>query len=714
MTGNIRLAAALSVGTAMLIQPASLIAQAVQQPLAPPANTLGTKYDVAYGEPFIDVDEERTFPRPHRYIHGGFKDSHLLFSVYLPPRELYKKRFLLIMEGGQGGMDKMMASRSGGYGDPFTWAFDLAFDDLGAYLVETNEGHYPDEGLGHESGKDVWQASAYATDYVRTIARAYYGDAPAHGYVNGCSGGGMRSSSSLENAPGLFDGGVSQAWGQDPVTGWSVYALVGTLLKDKLAQVRDAAAVGGGDLYAGLDARQAEALRLFVSLGYPIQAMPELSAGFVASPVIVHGVKDEDPAYFEDFWTRPGYVGHDQPDLVMPMLINEEATIEQVYTGNDMVKAGWARAATDAATFGSDASSVLGAIRAVRLGSTREPASLFMTRVTIITGTNAGKSTYVAMPRAGGVVDAFIQRSADVFHKVKVGDRVRIDNRDWLAYMYYHRYSVKEVTDRIGVRTPGHQLLWPQHKLLENPDGTPRYPQRGKRTTDVGLSKGEIDPRSKFITMNGMADEPIWPSSQELYGRLARQKLGKRADGQFRQWFLDRVPHCSGPLKGPRSTTYVPSTGINNEALRQVVRWAEQGKPAAPSTGYHFAPDNQLTLASTIDKRGGIQPIVDLKANDSQRVEVKIGEMVRFSGTAALPKGSTVVTAAFDFEGQGTWPQSAPTASAASTFAASATHAYDRPGTYFATFRVGLAALGRPATEKYPIYNLSRVRVVVR
>lgn len=97
-------------------------------------------------------------------------------------------------------MDKVLGSQYAGnfYSD---WLFDLAFDDLGAYLVETNEGHYPNEGLGTDNDKDIWQASAYATDRARLIAQQYYSTAPQLGYINGCSGGGMRSASSLEHEP---------------------------------------------------------------------------------------------------------------------------------------------------------------------------------------------------------------------------------------------------------------------------------------------------------------------------------------------------------------------------------------------------------------------------------------------------------------------------------------------------------------------------------
>jgi hypothetical protein len=41
---------------------------------------------VMFGKAFIDVDEWRDKTRRHRYVHGGFENSHLRFSIYLPPK----------------------------------------------------------------------------------------------------------------------------------------------------------------------------------------------------------------------------------------------------------------------------------------------------------------------------------------------------------------------------------------------------------------------------------------------------------------------------------------------------------------------------------------------------------------------------------------------------------------------------------------------------
>ena len=50
--------------------------------------------DPLYVDPFIDIDEWRDAPVRHRYVHGGFTDTDLRFSMYFPPAEAYEGRFL--------------------------------------------------------------------------------------------------------------------------------------------------------------------------------------------------------------------------------------------------------------------------------------------------------------------------------------------------------------------------------------------------------------------------------------------------------------------------------------------------------------------------------------------------------------------------------------------------------------------------------------------
>src|SRR3546814_6473440 len=43
--------------------------------------------DSYFGRPFIDADEMRDDPLPHRYIHGGFENTDTRFAIYFRSEE---------------------------------------------------------------------------------------------------------------------------------------------------------------------------------------------------------------------------------------------------------------------------------------------------------------------------------------------------------------------------------------------------------------------------------------------------------------------------------------------------------------------------------------------------------------------------------------------------------------------------------------------------
>src|SRR5262245_52145338 len=66
----------------------------------------GQSYDQYFSKPYIDVDEWRDKPVRHRYVHGGFKGTDTLFSMYFPPEEQYQRRFfqpLAAVSGSENG-----------------------------------------------------------------------------------------------------------------------------------------------------------------------------------------------------------------------------------------------------------------------------------------------------------------------------------------------------------------------------------------------------------------------------------------------------------------------------------------------------------------------------------------------------------------------------------------------------------------------------------
>ena len=76
--------------------------------------------DPRFNDPYVDIDEQRNTPVPHRYVHGGFKGTDAKFSFYFPPKELFQGRFfqnthqLLTSENGPAG-NIGFAIASGGY-----------------------------------------------------------------------------------------------------------------------------------------------------------------------------------------------------------------------------------------------------------------------------------------------------------------------------------------------------------------------------------------------------------------------------------------------------------------------------------------------------------------------------------------------------------------------------------------------------------------------
>jgi hypothetical protein len=372
-------------------------AQAAAQ-LQAPADPTPTMYSLTYEEAFFDVAECRDKPHRHFYIHGGFENSHLYFSVYLPPKQLYKERFLLMLAGGTGGSDKMLTVPG------WDWAFDVAFQDLGAYVVETNEGRYPDEGLGTDNPKDLWQASGYATSYAREIAKQFYGERPNFGYITGCSGGGTRSSCHVENLPDLINGSVSEAWGQLGLKQWSVYGLAGKLLGPKLADVKDAMELGGSkDPYKRLTSMQTEAVRDWLGMGMIRDGVSQRKAGWFTAPVQMYYIRDTDPSYFEDFWTEPGYQGRDNYKALEPYILDQQVTVVRLLTVAELRGArtlgGGERDAADVATYGPNRVDRSQAKQALVVAGFDGPQDILThATITILGGPDKGKFLQTLRP----------------------------------------------------------------------------------------------------------------------------------------------------------------------------------------------------------------------------------------------------------------------------------------------------------------------------
>ena len=141
--------------------------------------------DPFFSEPFVDGDEERSEPVPHRYVSGGFKGTKARFSFYFPPQGQYQGRFF------HNTYPMALSSDIG----PFPIEFEVAMGDLGftldsgAYYVQTNNGgEFRNPAV--DPAIPAYRTNAAAAKYSRVIARQVYGrEHRPYGYLFGGSGG---------------------------------------------------------------------------------------------------------------------------------------------------------------------------------------------------------------------------------------------------------------------------------------------------------------------------------------------------------------------------------------------------------------------------------------------------------------------------------------------------------------------------------------------
>src|SRR5574341_890582 len=274
-----------------------------------------------YTQPYVDVDEWRDKPIRHRYVHGGFKGTELLFSIYFPPKEQYQRRFFQPLQAvsGSENMAPMAMNQASGLG------FALA---SGGYLVESNQGSR------NMFGGDA-RANAAVAQHSRVLAAEMYGPHRPFGYVYGGSGGAFKPIGCVETQPGVWDGSLPFVHGS-PVAiphVFTVQAHAMRVLQGKFPQIVDAIEPGGsGDMYAGLNAEEKEALQEVTRMGFPPRAwfnVQRIAFGYTGVfTTLVDRIVDGDPTYFEDFWTKPGYLGANPPESLKRARIRHATKID--------------------------------------------------------------------------------------------------------------------------------------------------------------------------------------------------------------------------------------------------------------------------------------------------------------------------------------------------------------------------------------------------
>jgi hypothetical protein len=683
-----------------------------------------TVTDPYFGAPYVDGDEWHAEPHGHRRVHGGFADCDTRFTFYFPVLEEWQGRLIMPLEGAHAGHEDFFG---GALGDAMGGIGLTA--RLGGYMVESNMGHIGDD-IDPKGGEDAtlygWRAAAETARFSKHLAEQVYGSAPHHSYVWGGSGGGRRSPLVLENAPDVFDGALPFMGGGDvrpfPATecikGAQVMSFacmfnVQRMLRhgDTMEKIIDAMQPGGsGDPFEGLDSHVREE---FASLYR--QGFPRGDEFMIATPMgqiwlwssIADLLVEQDPIYFEDFWTKPGYIGHDLPSALQDDVIDVVTTVSRVITVQDLL--------TDAA-FEAPEYMLMKVIAGIMAGQgSMDMAYAIEVKglpdgyrlgagLQLKTGDAAGRQLY-CIGSVGDVVACDGHGEANLlrFNGVKVGDEIHVDNRKFLAFCYFHRHHLMDDAQFDSLRL----------------DGMPVYEQHPVPLMSplMGVSyTGHFE--GKLLWIHHTHDSSLWPTQGIIYRGAVLDAQGTAATSEkFRlQWTqnAEHIPPTFLPNSSKRATStwlvdYFP---IIEQGLADLIKWVEEG--VAPSnTAFEFV-DGQVRLPATASERGGIQPVVNVTANGGHRAEIKAGENVELEVVAEVPPNSgTIVSVAWDFDGWGTFPLQHDVDGSDTSLRLSTRHTYDTPGTYFATALVHSNREGKVDAEFRRLPNLASARIVV-
>nr|WP_231780301.1 hypothetical protein [Spirosoma sp. KNUC1025] len=709
---------------------ASSISQA-QNNLPQQSAVLAKQYttkDTLFSQPYVDRDEWREKPVRHRYVHGGFMGTDARFSFYFPPKETYQGHFFQYITPFPD--NENLSQGASGEEDKIGFAVSH-----GAYFVETNEGGKIDfaRPQARDASIGAYRANAASAQYSRVIAAQLYGGKRPFGYAFGGSGGAYRTVGGIENTEGVWDGVVPYVLGS-PMAIPNVFTVrmhAMRILHDKFPQIIDALEPGGsGDMYAGLNPEEKEALQEVTKMGFPPQSwFGYKTMGIHGFLVLYRSVVGIDRAYFEkDFWSTPGYLGATAPASLLKARIQQKSIIKAGVTPDQAVASGLTKAmsAQDRGTADAAWKSLGGVEGAMPVGfqlQNQLPSIDFLGGDLLIkSGAAAGKSLQLTKISGDKVVLGPVDPA--LLTLVKPGDSVQVDNSNFLAVQTYHRHQVpgKEYAVYDQFRDATGKPIYPQRPMLLGP----LFTQGAAGVLPTGKFKG------KMILLESRWDREAFGWQADWYRARVQANLGDQTNQHFRLWYTDHALHGDVAIEDDPTRT-VSYLGVLQQALLDLCAWVEQGIEPAATTRYTIV-DGQVVIPPSADERGGIQPVVNVLANGGKRAVVKVGQAVRFTAEVDVPKNKgQVVKAVWNFEGlpsdftisdlhgwnfdtSAVFPvstQPKPSDKTGSHARVTSTYTFTKPGTYFPTLRVAAQREGDATTRFTRIQNLDRVRVIV-
>lgn len=503
----------------------------------------------------------------------------------------------------------------------------MAFTN-GAFSVNWMSASIPNAVASHRH-------EAAATKVARAYANRLYGNtAKIYSYFWGCSGGGTVAMAAAENVTGVWDGVEAQCIGTSgdaPYESFYWQALYTMAIPQAKRDAIAAAAVPGGtgDIYAGLTDEEHSVLDEFLAAGYPL---PIIGNHFSRLTPLVDpiDIRLADPAYEDDFWSKPGYAGVNPPNYLKAAFVDGYATIRSITrdasgtptaiqfdpatvphlgtTGDNYLEY-W--------VYGADGHTrLVDPTRAV--GAPTENKRRYSLMGTLNTQTGLLSLT-------GTTTDAFnnvspITNSPVLLNALRVGSKIRINNRFILAMYFYPRYSLIP-----GVRS---------QDQYRNANGSPKYPQRpdisvlsysNYRTMGGRVETGAI--QTKVFQIEGGSDNLSWPIFNVSYAERIQRTLGADRANQMTRFYLhDNGRHALGGGE----------PGIFQQSIQDLMAWVERGVTPPPSTRYTIS-NGQVIPAGTARERGGLQPVMNLSANGVARATVRVNQPVTLASNIEMP-----------------------------------------------------------------------------
>jgi hypothetical protein len=412
-----------------------------------------------------------------------------------------------------------------------------------------------------------------------------------------------------------------------------------------------------------------------------------------------------DPTYFDDFWTKPGYLGANASSDIHTAVCEATVTVVRMIHESEAVQIGLMRARDKAAASGVDHAFESNDFSQDRLVGFQISPTLHNqplgVEATALNGEYQGITFNMDSMREGIVLFG-----NDIIGKPPVfaeGTQLSLSNKGYLAMQTYHRHQVPPQSEGFHA--------WDQFR---DDHGNPKYPQRpvllGPLFVNSTGCQENGTVHGKMILVPSLLDREAFPWQADWY---KNKVLSVNKDADIRLWYSDNALHADEENQEDPSHT-VSYLGMLQEALLQVSAWAERSIEPAANSSYTIE-DNQVIMDAA--RRGGIQPTIRLSVEGKDSATIKTGQTVNVEIDATTPASAShdsplINQYAWDVDGSGRFSVKEATNP---TKALHIGHecSFDAPGEYYVAARISAQRSSFAGTDFDRLDNVARVRIIV-